>query len=347
MLLPFIHETPPSLLEDLPGKEDLNELPVYEFRAGPNNESRRIVMITSYTSSKKAVKSIRSELKQSIWLGMETGAAEYRFLGFDIESKPKFQKGGKQAVAMVQLATQSTAYLFRTKFEGMGEADRGKGAWTPELSNLLSDPNIIKIGAGVDGDMKSLRDFYGSGCYRQESFLDLERLIRTKWALPLRRLGLRGLTAFLLQRKLTKAQRMNNWEKAKITNAMKEYAAADAFVSLDLLDTILPKSKTSMLENAANAKEFKFSLALTVPPPKVEKMVASVRSRLGQIANKQGGKAKLEKVKERRGKKNEIKYKLTLTVPPPRLEKFVASLRSGIGSDAKRQGGKAKLNKVE
>ena len=58
------------------------------------------------------------------------------------------------------------------------------------------------------------------------------------------------------------------------------------------------------------SKEFKLLLALTVPPPKVEKMVASLRSRLGQIAKKQGGKAILKKAKERKGKKIEIKFKL-------------------------------------
>lgn len=341
MLLPCIYDVPPSPLEDLPSKDDLNKLPPYEFRNGTCIGSRRIVIVSSKTASVKAVKSIKTELRQAVWQDMEN----YRFLGFDIESKPRRQKGEKQTVAMLQLATHSTAYLFRTRFKGMGEESVGKGAWTPELRKLLLNPNIIKIGAGVDGDIKSLRDFYGVDCYHQDSFLDLEHLVRTKWALPPRRLGLRGLTAFLLRRKLTKGQRMKNWEKANLTTAMKEYAAADAFVSLDLLDTILPpESKVSLSEN--NSKQFKYTLTLAISPSKErKKIVSSLRSRLGQIAKNQGGKVKLRKAKEGKAEANENAYALTLTIPTPQLEKFVASVRSSLEQVVKKQGGKAKLER--
>ena len=38
---------------------------------------------------------------------------------------------------------------------------------------------------------------------------------------------------------MSKAQQMKNWEMEHLTSAMMDYAAADAFVALDLLTAIL------------------------------------------------------------------------------------------------------------
>jgi ribonuclease D len=152
-------------------------------------------------------------------------------------------------VALIQLATQTTAYLFRVKFQGMrahgggagtgAPSGGGGGAWTPELRHLLSDATIIKVGVGIHNDVRTLQDTYGAQvCGDATSYLDLTELVKIKWSL-IRRCGLRNLAATVLGWRLSKAQQMKNWEVKEMTNAMMEYAAADAFVALDLLEAIV------------------------------------------------------------------------------------------------------------
>lgn len=238
-----IRQRPSSSLEDM-AKERVNDLPTVPYTYGTGVDDKRIVVITDVAGSQSAVASIRTELQQQACGGGGIANDErpaFQYLGFDVEIKPKFHKGGRpNPVALVQLATETTAYLFRLKFQGMGAPGAGGGAWTPELSNLLSDGSIIKVGVGIRNDVQTLQNTYGANvCGDATSYLDLTELVKIKWPL-IRRCGLRNLTATVLGWRLSKAQQMKNWEMQQMTNAMLEYAAADAFVALDLLGAIVP-----------------------------------------------------------------------------------------------------------
>ena len=240
-----IRQRPSTSLEDIP-KEQINDLPAVPYAYGTGVNDKHVVVITDVAGSQAAVASIRAEFQKEEAEGAKDGASNYgqstfHFLGFDVEIKPKFHKGGSpNAVAMIQLATKTTAYLFRLKFQGMGAPGAGEGAWTSGLSHLLSDANIIKVGVGIRNDVQTLQNTYGANvCGDATSYLDLTDLVKMKWPL-IRRCGLRNLTATVLGWRLSKAQQMKNWEMKDMTNAMIEYAAADAFVALDLLDAIVP-----------------------------------------------------------------------------------------------------------
>ena len=239
-----IRQRPSSSLEDI-AKEQINDLPTVPYTYGTGVNDKRIVVITDVAGSRSAVASIRSELQQQQAGGGGGGGGQsaFQYLGFDVEIKPKFHKGGQpNPVALVQLATKTTAYLFRLKFQGMGApgSAAGGGAWTSELSNLLSDGIIIKVGVGIRNDVQTLQNTYRANvCGDATSYLDLTELVKIKWPL-IRRCGLRNLTATVLGWRLSKAQQMKNWEMKDMTNAMLEYAAADAFVALDLLGALVP-----------------------------------------------------------------------------------------------------------
>lgn len=243
-----IRQRPSSSLEDL-AKEQINDLPAVPYTYGAGVSDKRIVVITDVAGTRSAVASIRAELQQQRRQRQQAdgggtandGGSAFQFLGFDVEVKPKFHKGGRpNPVALIQLATKTTAYLFRLKCQGMGAPGAGGGAWTQELSNLLSDGSIIKVGVGIRNDVQMLQSTYGANvCGDATSYLDLTELVKVKWPL-IRRCGLRNLTATVLGWRLSKAQQMKNWEMKDMTNAMMEYAAADAFVALDLLGGIVP-----------------------------------------------------------------------------------------------------------
>ena len=64
--------------------------------------------------------------------------SQFKYLGFDTESKPTFVKGKTNinGIALLQLSTNEKAFLFRlNKFD------------LPEnLKKILENPNILKIG---------------------------------------------------------------------------------------------------------------------------------------------------------------------------------------------------------
>jgi hypothetical protein len=228
---------------DLP-KESINSLPNIPYQQTKN----AIVVITTAVESDEAVANIRAELRRLTQEGRSTinindnnNTHNFQFVGMDTETRPKYNKGGKEhPPALLQIATPTTAYLFRLAFvQGNRYIHKSiNSTMTLSLIALLSDNSIIKVGVGIHSDVNELIRTYGQGtCGDESSYLDLAPLVAIKWP-RIRRAGLRNLTATILGYKLSKAQQMKNWECDQLTSAMMAYAAADAFVALDLLAAI-------------------------------------------------------------------------------------------------------------
>ena len=112
--------------------------------------------------------------------------------------KPKFHKGGgNHPPALLQLATPTTAYLIRLRYEGMKQ---GQSVVTEELVKLLSDPSVIKVGVGIRSDAVELNQVYNHCCGDLCSYQDLLPLSKLRYP-KLTRRGLRNLTATVLRRK--------------------------------------------------------------------------------------------------------------------------------------------------
>jgi len=220
-------------LSDFP-KDMINTLPEIPYK----NTKNPVVVVSSAASSNRAAAEIRAELSLSIRQGSIQQDDVAQFLGFDTETRPKFHKGGDEnPPALIQLATQTTAYLFRLTFDGMNQ--NADSVMTESLLSLLRDQSIIKVGIGIHKDVEDLKRAYGAYCCGDStSYLDLGPMVTFRWP-KIKRAGLRNLTATVLRRKLSKAQQMKNWELKRLTPAMEAYAAADAWVSLDLLAAIV------------------------------------------------------------------------------------------------------------
>ena len=107
-------------------KEELEGLPIVEFTGN-------VIVVNDFEQAAKAVADIRDSRQ---------------LIGFDTETRPSFQKGVSHKVALIQLSVGNTAYLFRLKkMGGMGK----------ELTELLTDPNLIKVGLSTGDDFHSLR----------------------------------------------------------------------------------------------------------------------------------------------------------------------------------------------
>jgi len=180
-------------------KDEINQLPPYRFKG-------TIVVIESEQDALDAVNTLKNE----------------KILGFDTETRAAFKKGESYEVSLLQLATKSHAYLFRLN----------KIKLIPELADILSNPNIIKAGVAVRDDIKALKKLYP---FKEAQFVDLAEVAKQK---KIENFGLRALTAIFLNKRLSKKEKISNWERKDLTPGQINYAACDSDVGLQIYHAI-------------------------------------------------------------------------------------------------------------
>ncbi len=163
--------------------------------------------------------------------------SQHSVIGFDTETRPSFKAGITNRVALIQLSTPERCYLFRLCRMKFGR----------ELQRLLENPDIKKVGADVAGDIRSLNQLRH---IRAAGFIDLQT-IAPQWGIEEK--SLRKLSAIVLGKRVSKAQRLSNWEAAQFTEQQISYAATDAWVCLE----ILAKLEATRKCNPAPAQEIK------------------------------------------------------------------------------------------
>ena len=94
-------------------------------------------------------------------------------------------------------------------------------------------PGVTFRGADVAGDLRSLRQIRH---FRDAGFVDLQT-IAPQWGIGEK--SLRKLSAIVLGQRVSKAQRLSNWEAATFTDKQKLYAATDAWVCTAIYDRLL------------------------------------------------------------------------------------------------------------
>jgi len=175
--------------------EELRLLPIDQFN-GP------VVVIDSVEHGKAAVNQL---ITQPV-------------LGFDTETKPSFKKGEINKVALLQLSTPDVAYLFRINRTGL----------FPALVQLLEHPQILKVGVAVRDDLRALQKrtpFTPSG------FIEIQDVAHD---LGYKDSSLKKLAGVLLGIRISKRQRLTNWDAEELTSSQIVYAATDAWVSLQI-----------------------------------------------------------------------------------------------------------------
>lgn len=141
------------------------------------------------------------------------------YIGFDTETKPTFQRGGHMhKVALLQLSTDDHHFLFRLTVPGIFEIVRP----------LLENPDIIKVGLSVHDDYNALRR---RGEISPAGFLDLQDYART---FHIADISLQKIYAIIFGARISKGQRLTNWEAATLTEQQQIYAAIDAWACLKL-----------------------------------------------------------------------------------------------------------------
>ena len=143
-------------------------------------------------------------------------------LGFDTETRPSFKAGVTYRVALLQLSTPRRCYLFRLN----------RMRFEKQRVKLLENKAILKIGADVAGDIRSLLALRR---FRPGGFVDLQQLAPDG---GIEEKSLRKLSAIVLGKRVSKAQRLSNWEAAQLTEKQMRYAATDAWICPEIYRTL-------------------------------------------------------------------------------------------------------------
>ena len=181
-------------------KEEINSLSVLEY------EGRNIVLVDTLSKLKTTIEVLKNE----------------EVLGFDTETKPSFEKGKMNKVALLQLSTADTCYLIRLNVLGMQNS----------IIELLSSEKPLKIGLSLKDDYKMLnrrRSFKPAG------FLDLQSVIGK---FGIKDLSLQKIYAIMFNKKISKSQRLTNWQAPNLTLQQQKYAAVDAWACMDIYNVI-------------------------------------------------------------------------------------------------------------
>lgn len=139
-------------------------------------------------------------------------------LGFDTETRPSFKKGEYHPIALIQVATASKAFLFRTNLIG----------FPAPLRLLLENKAIVKAGIGLDNDLPELKKFHR---FTPAGFIDLNKELPP---LGFLNTGAKKLTAIILGFRLSKTKQTSNWEAEQLTPGQLTYAATDAWVCREM-----------------------------------------------------------------------------------------------------------------
>jgi ribonuclease D len=187
-------------------KEEVNQLPVIIFEG-------KITMVDDLSKIHPAIEELR---KNAI-------------VGIDTETKPSFTRGTHHKVSLVQISTLDHCFLFRLN----------KIDFPASLAEFLADENVKKIGLSLRDDLIGLNKHHK---FKPGSCIDIQTIIQSYGVLEL---GLQKIYAILFGKKISKAQRLTNWENPDLTEQQQRYAATDAWASLQIYLQLMEEKKLS------------------------------------------------------------------------------------------------------
>ncbi|MCM1319708.1 MAG: 3'-5' exonuclease domain-containing protein 2 [Muribaculaceae bacterium] len=178
-------------------KDELAELPMVQYNAGAT-------IIDSIIHLDSAIEHLRNA----------------RIIGFDTETRPSFRKGQSFKVSLLQLASPERCFLFRLNKLGLH----------PLLRELLEDANLLKVGVSLRDDFNSLHKI---SPLSPAGFVDLQQYVKQFGIIDN---SLSRIYAILFGKRISKNQRLTNWEGERLTQAQINYAAFDAISCIQIYD---------------------------------------------------------------------------------------------------------------
>lgn len=172
----------------------------------PVNFPGRIVVILSAGEAERAVSYL---LSQDI-------------LGVDTETRPSFKKGESHKVSLLQVSSKEICFLFRLNMIGI----------TPAVKRLLENKEVPMIGISWHDDLLSLKR---RASFLPGYFIDLQNVVGE---IGIEDMSLQKIYANLFHEKISKRQRLTNWDADVLNDKQKAYAAIDAWSCIGIYEEI-------------------------------------------------------------------------------------------------------------
>lgn len=194
------------IIRDTITKEEINQMPQVGF-------SGSIRVADTPSEIEKAVTYLRS----------------FPALGIDTETRPSFKKGQNYQVALLQVSTDDICYLIRLNKSGL----------TLPVIQLLESPDILKVGLSLKDDFMMLQR---RSPFKPQNYVELQEYAST---FGIQEKSLQKIYGILFGQKISKSQRLSNWESDTLSHPQQEYAAIDAWACLHIYHKLEELRRTS------------------------------------------------------------------------------------------------------
>ena len=177
----------------------------------------RIFVIYTETDAEKAVAYLKSQ----------------QIVGVDTETRPSFKRGRSHKVALLQIATTDTCFLFRLNQIGM-----------PAILQDFLMGDTLKIGLSLKDDFMMLsrrKEVHAE----EGNWIELQDYVG-RFGIEDR--SLQKIFANLFGKKISKAQRLSNWEAESLSDSQINYAATDAWACVEIYNCLAELERTGDYE---------------------------------------------------------------------------------------------------
>ncbi|MCI8998124.1 MAG: 3'-5' exonuclease domain-containing protein 2 [Muribaculaceae bacterium] len=176
-------------------KAQLSELPTVEFPGA-------ITVIETLPDASKALEFLSKQ----------------RAVGFDTETKPNFRKGQTNTVSLIQISTLDHSYLFRLN----------KLGFCDDLKKFIESDSVVKVGLSLKDDFHMLHKLAE---FEPRNFVDLQSVVKS---FHIADSSLQKIYGILFNGRISKSQRLSNWEAAQLSAGQMIYASIDAWACLKI-----------------------------------------------------------------------------------------------------------------
>lgn len=204
-------------IRDTISKTEIASLPKVQFPG-------RIFVIYTEADVEKAVEYLKTQ----------------RMVGVDTETRPSFKRGTTHKVALLQVATTDTCFLFRLNRIGMPES----------LQEFLMG-ETLKIGLSLKDDFLMLRrrkDVHAE----EGNWIELQDYVGR---FGIKDRSLQKIYANLFGQKISKSQRLSNWEAETLSESQMKYAATDAWACVEIYRCLAELERTGEYELIENKEK--------------------------------------------------------------------------------------------
>ena len=191
-------------------KAEIAQMPIVQFPG-------RIFVIYTETDAEKAVAYLKSQ----------------QIVGVDTETRPSFKRGRSHKVALLQIATIDTCFLFRLNQIGM-----------PAILQDFLMGDTLKIGLSLKDDFMMLsrrKEVHAE----EGNWIELQDYVG-RFGIEDR--SLQKIFANLFGKKISKAQRLSNWEAESLSDSQINYAATDAWACVEIYNCLAELERTGDYE---------------------------------------------------------------------------------------------------